>query len=214
MVPPWFAAVHPSTGTPINATVAMLVATAIIALFTELSILSNLLSISTLFIFMLVAVALLVRRYYVAGETSVANRNKLIVSIVLILASSVATAAYWALSSTGWIGFLVTVPIWFASTFYLWMFVPQAKFPKLWGVPLVPWLPSASVAINIFLLGSIDSQSYVRFAVWTVILLVYYLFFGLHASYDTAKVSSSHSAAARDRHAAAAAQANLEQGIC
>ncbi|KAL0332696.1 UNVERIFIED_CONTAM: Cationic amino acid transporter 1 [Sesamum calycinum] len=76
MIPPWFAKVDPKTGTPINATVAMLAATAIIAFFTKLAILSDLLSISTLFIFMLVAVALLVRRYYVDGETSTANRNK------------------------------------------------------------------------------------------------------------------------------------------
>lgn len=68
MMPPWLAEVHPRTGTPVNATVVMLFATAVIAFFTDLAILSNLLSISTLFIFMLVAVALLVRRYYVAGE--------------------------------------------------------------------------------------------------------------------------------------------------
>lgn len=46
----------------------MLVATTIIAFFTPLTILANLLSVSTLFIFMLVAVALIVRRYYVSGR--------------------------------------------------------------------------------------------------------------------------------------------------
>ncbi|EEF50843.1 cationic amino acid transporter, putative [Ricinus communis] len=56
------------TGTPVNATVVMIIATAIVAFFTKMDILANLLSISTLFIFMLVAVALLVRRYYVTGE--------------------------------------------------------------------------------------------------------------------------------------------------
>ncbi|KAL0305434.1 UNVERIFIED_CONTAM: Cationic amino acid transporter 1 [Sesamum radiatum] len=130
MMPPWFAKVDHKTGTPINATIVMLAATAVIALFTDLGILSSLLSISTLFIFTLVALALLVR---------------------------------------------------------LWFFVPPARNPKLWGVPLVPWLPSASIAINIFLLGSIDKHSFERFAAWTALLLVYYLFFGLHASYDTAK---------------------------
>ncbi|RLN19301.1 uncharacterized protein C2845_PM02G06720 [Panicum miliaceum] len=159
MMPPWLAQVHPRTGTPVNATVAMLVATAVIAFFTDLSILSNLLSISTLFIFMLVAVALLVRRYYVSGETTDANRNKLAACIAAILATS-------------------------------------ARAPKLWGVPLVPWLPSASIAINVFLLGSIDSKSFMRFGIWTAALLVYYLFVGLHASYDTAKALAAESALA------------------
>lgn len=187
MMPPWFAIVNERTGTPVNATVVMLVATAVIAFFTSLDILSELLSISTLFIFMLVSVALLVRRYYATGVTTLANRNKLIVCLALILKSSIATAIYWGASKDGWIGYCITVPIWILATIGLWAFVPKAREPKMWGVPLVPWLPSASIAINIFLLGSIDKDSFVRFAAWTGFLLVYYFFFGLHASYDTAK---------------------------
>ncbi|XP_058201676.1 cationic amino acid transporter 1 isoform X2 [Rhododendron vialii] len=187
MMPPWFAQVNAKTGTPVHATVTMMAATAVIGFFTDLSILSNLLSISTLFIFMLVALALLVRRYYVSGVTAAADRNKLVVFLLLILGSSIATAAYWGLSTTGWVGYCVTVPIWLLATIGLWATVPHAREAKLWGVPLVPWLPSASIAINIFLLGSIDKDSFIRFGVWTGLLLVYYVFFGLHASYDTAK---------------------------
>lgn len=190
MMPPWLAHVNSRTGTPVNATIVMLVATAIIAFFTDLGILSNLLSISTLFIFMLVAVGLLVRRYYVSNVTTPTNRNKLIVCLVLIIGSSIATATYWGLSETGWVGYVVTVPIWLLATVALWAFVPKAREPKLWGVPLVPWLPSASIAINIFLLGSIDKASFERFGIWTAVLMVYYFFFGLHASYDTAKESA------------------------
>lgn len=186
MMPPWFANVNPKTGTPINATVVMLVATAIVAFFTKLDVLADLLSISTLFIFMLVSVALLVRRYYVSGVTTTANRNKFIACIALILGSSIGTSAYWGLT-VDWIGYCITVPIWILATIGIKVFVPHARDPKLWGVPLVPWLPSASIAINIFLLGSIDRSSFIRFGVWTALLLIYYIFFGLHASYDTAK---------------------------
>ncbi|KAK4770485.1 hypothetical protein SAY87_031017 [Trapa incisa] len=192
MMLPWFAQVNGRTGTPVNATVAMLLATAVIAFFTKLDILSNLLSISTLFIFMLVAVALLVRRYYVTGETSASDRNKLTACLVLIIGSSVATAAYWGSGTTGWIGYAITVPIWFIATVCLWSLVPMAREPKLWGVPLVPWLPSASIAINIFLLGSIDRASFERFGIWTAFLMVYYVLFGLHASYDTAEIAAAN----------------------
>lgn len=186
MLPPWFSLVHEKTGTPINSTLTLVLATAIIAFFTELGILSKLVSISTLFIFTLIAIALLVRRYYVSGETTKGNQNVFIMFMLLILASSSATAIYWA-RSDGWICYVITVPLWMLSTCGLWMFVPQARKPKLWGVPLVPWLPSLSIAINIFLLGSLDKESFLRFAIWTGALLVYYLLFGLHASYDTAK---------------------------
>uniref|UniRef100_A0A2N9ILU5 Cationic amino acid transporter C-terminal domain-containing protein n=1 Tax=Fagus sylvatica TaxID=28930 RepID=A0A2N9ILU5_FAGSY len=159
MLPPWFAHVNEKTGTPVNATIVMIVTTAIIAFFTSLGILSNLLSISTLFIFMLVAIALLVQRYYVSGVTTNANRIKLIVFLLLILGSSIVTATYWATSPNGWILYVITGPIRLFATIGLWFFVPMAREPKIWGAPLVPWLPSLSIAINIFLLGSIDRAS-------------------------------------------------------
>lgn len=186
MMPPWLAQVNEKSGTPVNATVVMMVATAVIAFFTNLDVLSNLLSISTLFIFTLVALALLVRRYYSSDVTTTRHRNKFIACVTLILASSIATATYWGVSQTGWIAYAITGPVWFLSTLGLQLFVPQARDPTIWGVPLVPWLPSASIAINIFLLGSIDKDSFIRFGVWTILLIVYYLLFGLHASYDTA----------------------------
>lgn len=186
MLPPWLARVNEKTGTPINATIFMLIATSVIAFFTNLEILSNLLSISTLFIFMLVAIALLVRRYYTTDVTTKGDQLKFTIFLVVIVASAIATSAYWAVSD-GWIGYAITVPIWLLGTLGLSLFVPQAKTPKIWGVPYVPWLPSVSIGINIFLLGSIDGASFVRFGIWTGVILVYYIFFGLHASYDTAK---------------------------
>ncbi|KAJ4976477.1 hypothetical protein NE237_001583 [Protea cynaroides] len=205
MVLPWFAGVNEKTGTPVNATVIMLVATAIIAFFTSLDILSNLLSISTLFIFMMVALALLVRRYYMTGETTTVHRNILIVCLVTILGSSIATSIYWATSRHGWILYVISIPIWLFATIALWWFVPQAKKPKVWGVPLVPWLPSASIAINIFLLGSIDGKSFMRFGIWTGLLLLYYFLLGLHASYDTSKELS-------EKRAKDAASGKMEEG--
>ncbi|ONK65188.1 uncharacterized protein A4U43_C07F34590 [Asparagus officinalis] len=134
----WFANVHAKTGTPINATIIMLAATASVAFFTNLQILSNLLSISTLFIFMLVGVALIVRRYYVSGETTNSDRNKMVVLLLMILASSTATAVYWATSKKGWIGYCITVPVWVRqATMGLWLGVPQAREAKLMGVPMV-----------------------------------------------------------------------------
>lgn len=185
IIPPWFGLVNEKTGTPINATVVAISSSAIIAFFTSLSVLANLLSISTLFIFMLVAVSLLVRRYYVKGETSRHHQRLLVIFLLLIVASSAVTAIYWA-NSEGWIAYAVTIPVWFVATLGLAIFVPKARKPSFWGVPLVPWLPSLSILANVFLLGSLDGASFIRFVVWTGILLLYYVFWGLHASYDAA----------------------------
>ncbi|XP_042489471.1 cationic amino acid transporter 1-like [Macadamia integrifolia] len=131
MVLQWFAQVHEKTGTLMNATIIVLIAIAIIAFFTSLGILSNLVSISTLFIFMMVAIALLVRHYYASGVTKPVHRNILILCLTLIIGSSFATAACWGISSTGWIGYAIAVPIWFLATLALCLFVPKAREPKL-----------------------------------------------------------------------------------
>lgn len=100
---------------------------------------------------------------------------------MLIIGSSWRISCYWALSE-GWIGYAIFVPIWALSTGGLCLFVPKAKEPKFWGVPLVPWIPSISISINISLLGSIDKVTFIMFGLWTMFLLVYYVLFRLHAS--------------------------------
>ncbi|CAL9155437.1 unnamed protein product [Musa hybrid cultivar] len=46
--------------------------------------------------------------------------------------------------------------------------------------PRLPWLPSAPISITILLLGSNDGPSFQ--STWTVMLLLYCCFFGLHTA--------------------------------
>lgn len=184
MIPPYFALVHPKTGTPIYATLLVTVLSAIIAFFSSLDVLASVSSISTLFIFMLMAVALLVRRYYVRDVTGKADQFKLIGFLIAIVGSSIGVSVCWNSSMTGWIGYAVTVPLWFLSTLGLAVFVRKQKEPKVWGVPMVPWIPSLSIATNLFLMGSLGYQAFVRFGICTLVMLLYYFFVGVHATYD------------------------------
>ncbi|KAH9301054.1 hypothetical protein KI387_012637 [Taxus chinensis] len=185
IIPPWFGLVNEKTGTPIHATAFMAVGTAFIAFFSSLDVLSGLLSISMLLMLTLMSVALLVRRHYLRGKTSKNHVFLLTILVLAIISSSVGTSAYWGLSS-GWIGYCIGVTVWLLATAGLAFFVPQCREPKVWGVPMVPWVPSLSIFINLFLMGSLDYQSFVRFGICTVVMMAYYLFFGLHASYDAA----------------------------
>ncbi|KAB1221511.1 Cationic amino acid transporter 5 [Morella rubra] len=85
MIPPWFALVHPKTGTPINATLLITISSACIAFFSSLDVLAGLLSVSTLFIFTMMPVALLARRYYVREITPRINLLKLVIFLLIIL---------------------------------------------------------------------------------------------------------------------------------
>ncbi|KAJ8433903.1 hypothetical protein Cgig2_004625 [Carnegiea gigantea] len=186
MIPPWFAHVHPKTSTPINATLLNTILSICIAFFSSLDMLSSLLSISTLFIFMMMAVALIVRRYYVRGVTPRRNLLKLTILLLIIIAASMGTAACWSLNLHSWLGYVVTIPSWFFSTMGIWILLPQQNSPKFWGVPCVPWLPSLSIATNVFLMGSLKAEAFLRFGLCTIVMLIYYLTFGLHATYDMA----------------------------
>ncbi|OIT27495.1 PREDICTED: cationic amino acid transporter 1-like [Nicotiana attenuata] len=204
MAPPFLAAISEKTGTPVTATIIMTAANCIMAFFTSLDILANLVSIATLFVFSLVPLALLVRRYYMSGETSDADRKKLILFLVVIMLSSIGSGVCWAVSENAWFGCIITVGVWFFATLGLNLMLKEARKPKVWGLPLMPWIPSASIAINVFIMSSIDGASFVRFSVWTAILLVYYLLVGLHATYDAAKEIGSNASHITDVEANAA----------
>jgi APA family basic amino acid/polyamine antiporter len=187
MIPPIFALVHPKTGTPINANLLVAIPSALIAFFSGLDVLASLLSISTLFIFTMMPIALLVRRYYVRQDTPRVHLIKLITCLLFVVVSSMGTSAYWGMQRKGsWIGYTVTVPFWFLGTLGIVFFVPQQRTPKVWGVPLVPWLPCLSIATNIFLMGSLGAMAFVRFGVCTLAMLLYYFLLGLHATFDMA----------------------------
>ncbi|KAI8568598.1 hypothetical protein RHMOL_Rhmol02G0213200 [Rhododendron molle] len=174
------------TGTPISATLMMTTGSAVISFFTSLDVLAGLLAVSGCFLSTLLPVALRVRRYYVTGITPRANALKFVALLLLILLASAATSAYWALTSTGWIGYTITLPLWFLGTLGMSVLLPLQRTPKVWGVPLVPWFPSLAVVTNLFLMGSLDASAFVRFSICTIVIMVYYFFFGLHATYDMA----------------------------
>uniref|UniRef100_A0A2P2JCY5 Cationic amino acid transporter 8 vacuolar n=1 Tax=Rhizophora mucronata TaxID=61149 RepID=A0A2P2JCY5_RHIMU len=185
MIPPWFALVHPKTGTPIYATLLTTILSSIVAFFTSLDVLSSVFSVSTLLIFMLVAFALLVRRYYVKDITSKNDGIKFFVCSFIIIGSSIGIAECWNLTGKGWIGCVVASVIWFSGTLGLAL-LPKQRTPKVWGVPLVPWLPSLSIAMNLFLIGSVGNVAILRFVVCSVVMISYYFLVGIHATYDLA----------------------------
>ncbi|KAK6931026.1 Cationic amino acid transporter, C-terminal [Dillenia turbinata] len=185
MIPPYFARIHPKTKTPINATLLLTIMSVCFAFFTSLDVLSSVFSISTLVIFMLMAVSLLVRRYYVKGSTSNNELVKFLVCLATILGSSVAITIVWGSGSSSWIGYVVVGVFWFLGTLGMAL-LPQRHPPTVWGVPLVPWIPALSIGMNLFLVGSLGYLALLRFLICTVVMLVYYLFVGVHATYDVA----------------------------
>jgi amino acid transporter len=165
------------------------VVTAALALFTELDILLNLVSIGTLFVFYMVANAVVYRRYVGGGERRPAWPTLAFLAAFSLLA--LAFTLVWKLAPhqhggartrTGLLAASGALALAAVAAFQA--LVPQAHAPELWGVPAMPWVPAASVFLNVFLLGSLDRPSYVRFGFFSAAAVLVYLLYSVHASYD------------------------------
>ncbi|KAI6690244.1 hypothetical protein NL676_027072 [Syzygium grande] len=64
--------------------------------------------------------------------------------------------------------------------------LPQRRAPQLWGIPVVPYLPSLSIGMNVFLIGTLGAEAFWRFFICTAVMILYYFLVGLHATYDVA----------------------------
>ncbi|PON47736.1 Amino acid/polyamine transporter [Trema orientale] len=184
VVPAWFAKVHPKTSTPVNASAFLGIFTALIALFTDLNVLLNLVSIGTLFVFYMVANAVIYRRYVAVGTTNPWPTLSFLCSFSF---TSIMFTLIWQFAPPGKPKAVMLGASGLIAFAMLQIFrctVPQVRKPEFWGVPFMPWIPSISIFLNIFLLGSLDGPSYARFGFFSGLAVLVYVFYSVHASFD------------------------------
>lgn len=158
--------------------------TAAIALFTDLNVLLDLVSIGTLFVFYMVANAVIYRRYVALGTTNPRPTLSFLCSLTF---TSIMFTLVWHLAPPGKPKDIMLAACGVIALAMLQIFhcmVPQVRKPEFWGVPLMPWIPSVSIFLNIFLLGSLNGPSYVRFGFFSGLAVLVYVFYSVHASFD------------------------------
>ncbi|XP_010269827.1 PREDICTED: cationic amino acid transporter 6, chloroplastic-like [Nelumbo nucifera] len=180
LVPFWFAKVHPSTGTPLNATVFLGICTATIALFTGLDIVVDMISIGTLLVFYLVANALIYRRYVVNGSNHPAP---VLLFLLLLSSSSVGFSMSWKFHEQWW-GLAIFGGSLFIITAFFHYLLPCTARPTQWSVPLMPWPAAASIFLNVFLMTTLKIRAFQRFGIWACLVTLFYVFYGVHSTYS------------------------------
>ena len=134
----------------------------------------------------MVANAVVYRRYVGAGELGRAWPTLAFLAALSLVALSFTLV--WKLAPTergvrtGLLAACAALAVATVAAFQA--LVPQAHAPELWGVPGMPWVPAVSVFLNVFLLGSLDRPSYVRFGFFSGAALLVYVLYSVHASYD------------------------------
>ncbi|KAL2644045.1 hypothetical protein R1flu_011632 [Riccia fluitans] len=185
VVPYWFATIHHWTGTPLNATIFLGFWTGLFSLFTDLEVLLDMVSIGTLFVFYMVANALIFHRHVGQGHKSL-----LVTSCFLcvLTVSALGFVLVWSLNPGCWWGLLLfgSLSLIISIVFY-WSVAPTAHEPQVWQLPMIPIVASMSIFLNVFLLGSVKAAAYKRFGLWSAVAVAYYILYGVHATHDAAK---------------------------
>ncbi|XVF51864.1 hypothetical protein PTKIN_Ptkin04bG0218200 [Pterospermum kingtungense] len=183
LVPSWLSRVHPSTGTPLNATLFLGLCTASIALFTELNIVIEMISIGTLLVFYLVANALIYRKYVITSQNPPIRTLSF---LFLLTSAAVGFSMSWNLKQQWW-GLLVFGGIMISTTALFQYMVPfhgQPAGGESWSVPFMPWPAAISIFLNVFLMSTLKMLSFQRFAVWSCLITVFYVLYGVHSTFD------------------------------
>ncbi|CAL5221075.1 g3200 [Coccomyxa viridis] len=180
LIPLFWAKVSQRYGTPLAAQVTMGAASAFIGFFTDLPILANMVSIGTLYAFLNVAAGLIFYRLYDPKVSTRADFIKVLAHLLAICGASVGLAIYYNVSND-WYGIVAFIIVWFLATASCHIFCKHARVPRVYGVPLFPWVPSGSVILNCFLLSTLDRDSYIRFGIWSAMCLTLYCLFSVHS---------------------------------
>ncbi|XP_062916938.1 cationic amino acid transporter 3-like [Mobula hypostoma] len=228
------------TKTPVHATIVSGIVAAIMALFFDLDVLVDLMSIGTLLAYSLVAVCVLILRYQPSQlvkcdmyemtpfgenkgnlENQINNEDKTSLTIKLLFNPKenhpTKNSGLIIYISAGILSFVLTcISIIIAKyhveilnahvfwvmllgalclvvvviTFVMWK-QPQSKVPLTFKVPLLPFIPIASVFINVYLMVMMSLNTWAMFGIWMLIGFLIYFGYGIRNSsegrspYDT-----------------------------
>jgi len=177
LLPPVFAKVHETRGTPVFATAVTAVTAGLLSFLFDIEILAELVSIGTLFVFACVCGAVLWRRYRVEERPALPLGWRL----ATVVALSVTIGEVSRFEEPFWI--IIPLLVFLAGVAYSLSFLPLAEDgPRNFKVPFVPYVPVLGIFSAIYLIGSLGILAYIRFVVWSAISIVLYLFYGVHYS--------------------------------
>uniref|UniRef100_A0A665V519 Zgc:175280 n=1 Tax=Echeneis naucrates TaxID=173247 RepID=A0A665V519_ECHNA len=200
---------------PVIATLASGVVSAVMALLFDLKALVDMMSIGTLFAYTLVAICILILRYemlevltviislqYQADPSEDSSFNKAepfsfghVISPPSQATSLFISGTVNSLQALEWWSLLcvtVVALILALSVLAIWR-QPQSTTTAAFMVPLVPLLPVFSTFVNVYLMVQLGSDTWIRYAVWMAIGLIIYFCYGVQHSVQKQRIENSHS---------------------
>ncbi|XP_050266104.1 cationic amino acid transporter 6, chloroplastic-like [Quercus robur] len=179
LVPPWFARVHPSRGTPLNATLFLGLCTATIALFTELKIVVEMINLGVLLVFYLVANALIYRKYVMISHNPPSHT---FLFLFLLSFCALGFSISWQFHEQWWYLSIFGGSMIIITALFQYM-VPCLRQDTEWSVPFMPWPAAMSVFLNVFLMSTLKMSAFQTFGIWACFITLFYVLYGVHSTY-------------------------------
>lgn len=167
------------------------ICTASIALFTELDIIIELISIGTLLVFYMVANALIYRRYVITGH---APPSHTLLFLFLLSLSALCFSIAWKFKQQWWGlvlfgGFMIAITAFYHHVMLNTTIAQHSQQQQQhWSVPFMPWPPSISIFLNVFLITTLKTLSFQRFAIWACFITIFYVLYGVHNTYEAEEI--------------------------
>lgn len=180
LLPRWFARVHPRFQTPYVTTIVTGVLVAVSAAMFDMSLVIQLCNIGTLFAFVIVCAAVLLKRARDAADQPGPPAYRGGATATLLLIPALLLWAVLSPSLADRLTVLCSVPL------CLWTGLVYLKLPRATGrpftTPLAPLTPVLGCITCLWLMMGSPFMTWVRFFVWLAIGGVIYLVYGRHHS--------------------------------
>ena len=185
-----FQSLHPRSQVPYWGTIITGGVAALISFILSIDSLQNMISIGTLMAFSTVCAGIVILRYQQAAELGQpAQPPTWKTNVVLFLFLFLLAAIGLCVSLTNLASVHLAIPIVLALLMLLPVvrlaFLPQNRSNPtndIFLCPLVPWLPCTGIFTNVYLICSLDWESYVRIVVWTLLGFAIYFGYGIRYS--------------------------------
>lgn len=200
---PWFGKIHPTFRTPVNASLMTGLIAAVMAAAVPMSELHHMVSIGTLFAFVVVSGSVLIMRYKTKDNASISVNavlwlfmgltlfcfglahdfsepltlpGKLSLPLPSALSQSMGLfGLHLQLSQLIFMGMGAAI---LAQPLGHFFKHPQVNIPSGFRCPAVPLVPILAMAGNIYMMVNLDVDAWIRLVVWLVIGLVLYFGYG------------------------------------
>eukprot|EP01025_Chloroclados_australasicus_P005667 TRINITY_DN11765_c0_g2_i3.p1 TRINITY_DN11765_c0_g2~~TRINITY_DN11765_c0_g2_i3.p1 ORF type:complete len:637 (-),score=70.64 TRINITY_DN11765_c0_g2_i3:1355-3118(-) len=175
LLPTALAKVNANTQTPIKATILASIVGGSISLIFDLEILSKVVSAGALFVFLLVCLGIVYRKYN--NPDDVKSQKALNAKVLFLVLNSIGFGLSFGLKAP--VGLTITFGVLWVVAVVAFYWQPVQYIPSQFRVPFNPFLPCLGVLAMVVLIASLGKWAQLMLSSWLILSFVIYYVYGV-----------------------------------